>query len=177
MLANVPEGLLPTVTLALSSGVQRLVARHALVKKLSSVETLGSATVICTDKTGTLTQNEMTVREAWAGGQAYEVTGVGYEPTGKFVANGQPARVDQPALQAFVRAAAMCNNARVLAPDGDTPKWTILGDPTEAALLVAAAKAGFDQEQERANCPRVHTLPFDSLSQADVGHRARHAAR
>jgi Ca2+-transporting ATPase len=162
VLANVPEGLLPTVTLALSSGVQRLVKRHALVKKLSAVETLGSATVICTDKTGTLTQNEMTVREAWVSGREFIVTGVGYEPKGEFTTDGgRPVPPGDPALYQVIRAAAFCNNAHLLPPNGEK-KWGILGDPTEAALLVAAEKAGFDREKERAALPRVHQLPFDS---------------
>jgi magnesium-transporting ATPase (P-type) len=162
VLANVPEGLLPTVTLALASGVQRLVGRHALVKKLSSVETLGSATVICTDKTGTLTQNEMTVREAWANGQAFQVTGVGYEPKGQFEVDGQPAGPDCAELWALASAMAFCNNARLLAPEPGKASWSILGDPTEAALLVAAAKAGVDLASQLAVLPRVHTVPFDS---------------
>ena len=161
VLANVPEGLLPTVTLALSSGVQRLVKRHALVKKLSAVETLGSATVICTDKTGTLTQNEMTVREAWVSGRAFQVNGVGYEPTGEFVEDGHPITPSDGDLRQLVRVAAFCNNAHLLPPNSEK-KWGIIGDPTEAALLVAARKAGFDREQERAALPRVHQLPFDS---------------
>jgi magnesium-transporting ATPase (P-type) len=170
VLANVPEGLLPTVTLALATGVQRLARRNALVKRLSAVETLGAATVICTDKTGTLTENQMTVREAFAGGREYLVTGLGYEPRGEFrpqpPAEGRPAAVPAEAagadLRALARAAAFCNNARLVPPDPGRAKWSILGDPTEAALLVAAAKAGFDLDRERLDEPRVHQLPFES---------------
>ncbi len=117
VVAFVPEGLLPTVTLALAMGVQRMAKRNALIKKLSSVETLGSCTVICTDKTGTLTQNEMTVREAWVAGRRLTVTGVGYEPTGEF----QPAGLGrdvlrQPISASCVLAAALCNNAKLVPP-------------------------------------------------------------
>ncbi len=162
VLANVPEGLLPTVSLALSTGVQRLAQRNALVKKLSAVETLGAATVICSDKTGTLTQNQMTVREAWVAGRSLTVTGIGYEPKGQFLENGQPVPSDDEELQQLLRAAVFCNNARLLPPDENDPHWDILGDPTEAALLVAAAKAGIDPEQVRTEEPRVLQLPFDS---------------
>jgi len=161
VLANVPEGLLPTVTLALATGVQRLARRNALVKKLSSVETLGAATVICTDKTGTLTQNEMTVREAWTAGHRYTVSGVGYEPSGAFQADGRPLKPDD-ALGRLARIAAFCNNARLLAPDASRPRWEILGDPTEGALLVAAAKAGFDLGDALERAPRLRQLPFDA---------------
>jgi P-type Ca2+ transporter type 2C len=161
VLANVPEGLLPTVTLALATGVQRLTRRNALVKKLSSVETLGAATVICTDKTGTLTQNEMTVREAWTACHAYTVSGVGYEPIGEFLVGDQPVRADAD-LARLARIAALCNNARLLAPGESRSRWEILGDPTEAALLVAAAKAGFDPSAELERSARLHQLPFDA---------------
>ncbi|MCL4395476.1 MAG: cation-transporting P-type ATPase [Chloroflexi bacterium] len=177
IIANVPEGLLPTLSLALASAVQRLVKRNALVKRLSSVETLGSATVVCTDKTGTLTQNEMTVREVWVGARALVVTGVGYEPKGTFVADGRTVTLaDSPDLHWLVRAAAFCNNARLLSPDGDLSKWGILGDPTEGALLVAAAKAGFDTELELQALPRIHLLPFESRrKRMSVIHTARGA--
>ncbi len=175
VLANVPEGLLPTVSLALASGVQRLVKRNALVKRLSSVETLGSATVICTDKTGTLTQNEMTVREAWTGGRALQVSGVGYEPKGEFAFDGRTVTLaNSPDLQWLVRAAAFCNNSRLLAPSDSQPKWGILGDPTEGALVVAAAKAGLDVEREQKALPRVYQLPFESRrKRMSVIQRAR----
>ncbi len=117
IVANVPEGLLPTVSLSLAMGVQRMAGRNALIKKLSSVETLGCTTVICTDKTGTLTKNEMTVREIWVDGPAHRGLGSGYDPAGEFHSDGQPLDADQrKALQLLVRAAASCNNARLIDP-------------------------------------------------------------
>ncbi len=161
VVAFVPEGLLPTVTLSLAMGVQRMAKRNALIKKLSSVETLGSCTVICTDKTGTLTQNEMTVREAWIAGRRLAATGVGYEPKGEF----QPAQGSQDALAADLRelalAAVLCNNAKLVPPKGEKG-WTVLGDPTEAALLVAGAKAGLTLGDAAKDYPRLRELPFDS---------------
>lgn len=156
IVAFVPEGLLPTVTLALAMGVQRMAGRHALIKRLSSVETLGCTSVICTDKTGTLTQNEMTVRELWVADQRLTVSGIGYAPTGKISAGADPADLRQLLL-----SAALCNNARLLPPNGTTSQWTILGDPTEAALLVAARKGGVTADAEQ-QMPRVQEAPFDS---------------
>lgn len=148
IVANMPEGLLPTVTLALAVGVQRLTQRHSLVKKLSSVETLGSTTVICSDKTGTLTQNEMTVREVWTNFKTFRVTEVGYEPTGQFIdETGKPASEKVlKDLRPMMRTAIFCNNARLRPPGREEPRWRILGDPTEAALIVAAKKIGLDDE-------------------------------
>ncbi len=163
VVANVPEGLLPTVTLALAMGVQRMAKRHALIKKLSSVETLGSTTVICTDKTGTLTQNAMTVREIWMAGSKLRVTGNGYEPQGEFLAaSDKPVDPRGGDLSELLRGGMLCNNARLLSPNGDNAGWTVLGDPTEAALVVAAAKAGITPESERARYPRTFELPFES---------------
>jgi Ca2+-transporting ATPase len=170
IVAFVPEGLLPTVTLALAMGVQRMAHRNALIKKLSSVETLGSCTVICTDKTGTLTQNEMTVREAWVAGQRLTVTGVGYEPKGKFLAVEGLSKREGPRLAPskaegdlyeLLVGAAMCNNAKLVPPQEDKG-WTILGDPTEAALLVAAAKGGAPYAEVIKQLPRLRELPFES---------------
>jgi Ca2+-transporting ATPase len=164
IVALVPEGLLPTVTLALAMGVQRMADRHALIKKLSSVETLGCTTVICTDKTGTLTKNEMTVRDVWVNGQHVEVSGTGYAPSGDFARAGEELNEDQlKALEILMRAASLCNNARLIPPATPDETWTILGDPTEAALLVAAKKAGFDYEAELDKTRRVFELPFDSV--------------
>lgn len=164
IVALVPEGLLPTVTLSLAMGVQRMANRHALIKKLSSVETLGCTTVICTDKTGTLTKNEMTVRHVWVEGQEIEITGGGYDPSGDFHHGGKPLNDKQrEALQILMRAASFCNNARLIPPSGPDESWSILGDPTEAALLVAAKKAGFDYEEELGGARRVIELPFDSV--------------
>jgi P-type Ca2+ transporter type 2C len=164
IVALVPEGLLPTVTLSLAMGVQRMAGRHALIKKLSSVETLGCTTVICTDKTGTLTKNEMTVRDIWVNGEHIEVSGSGYAPSGDFLRNGKELTTAQrDALQILLRSAALCNNARLIEPGDDDASWTILGDPTEASLLVAAKKAGFDFEGELRASRRVYELPFDSV--------------
>lgn len=164
VVALVPEGLLPTVSLSLAMGVQRMAKRHALIKKLSSVETLGCTTVICTDKTGTLTKNEMTVRYLWANGERVEVTGAGYDPAGQFViGDATLSGVGIEVLHELLRAAAFCNNARLIAPSADGENWSILGDPTEAALLVAAKKAGFDYDAELRRSRRVLELPFDSV--------------
>ncbi len=163
IVAFVPEGLLPTVTLALAMGVQRMAKRHALIKKLSAVETLGCTTVICTDKTGTLTQNEMTVRRLWAGRQEFTVSGYGYEPKGHIERGGKVlAGGSDPDVTTLLTAALLCNNARLLPPNGDSPRWTILGDPTEAALVVAAAKYGLQADTLSACQPRQRELPFDS---------------
>jgi magnesium-transporting ATPase (P-type) len=161
IVAFVPEGLLPTVTLALAMGTQRMAKRHALVKRLSAVETLGCTTVICTDKTGTLTQNEMTVRGIWNSGQKFEVTGNGYQPVGDFLLNGKLVSPTQN-LTHLLLAAGLCNNSRVLPPDEESERWTVLGDPTEAALKVVANKAGIVLEEEEEHAPRIQELPFES---------------
>jgi magnesium-transporting ATPase (P-type) len=163
IVAFVPEGLLPTVTLALALAVQRMAKRNALVKKLSAVETLGSCSVICTDKTGTLTQNEMTLCNLWVAGQSLELTGVGYDPEGWILAEGKP--IAQPVngdLRMLLLAAGLCNDSRLLPPDGSDRAWTVLGDPTEAAMRIAAAKGGLDLEAEDKSSPRLRELAFDS---------------
>ncbi len=170
IVAFVPEGMLPTVTLALAMGTQRMAKRNALVKRLSAVETLGCTTVICTDKTGTLTQNEMTVRELWLPGRPLTMTGVGYDPEGEILEADRPVpKPVQGDLRRLLAAAALCNNARLLPPeesstgaDGPSDRWSVLGDPTEAALIVAASKAGLDVESESRACPRLRELPFES---------------
>lgn len=166
IVANVPEGLLPTVSLSLAMGVQRMAHRGALVKKLSAVETLGSATVICTDKTGTLTQNRMTVEKLHVDGQTIEVCGTGYEPTGGF-SIGQ-RRLDKTALEhsgatRLLTAAALCNNASLIAPSEKTQEWRISGDPTEGALIIAAAKAGLDMPRLQTAFSRVAQIPFERV--------------
>jgi len=169
IVAFVPEGMLPTVTLALAMGVQRMARRHALIKRLSAVETLGCTTVICTDKTGTLTQNEMTVNSVWLPAGKFSVTGVGYSPTGKIRLDGRAGGTapggelpHEQDLHGLLVAAGMCNNARLIPPNDENPSWTILGDPTEAALRVAAQKGGIDLEAEARRTPRIRELPFDS---------------
>ncbi|MFI0821248.1 cation-translocating P-type ATPase [Streptomyces sp. NPDC021098] len=154
MVALVPEGLPATLSVSLAIGVRRMARRHALIKQLLAVETLGSTTVVCTDKTGTLTRAEMTVAQVWAGGVAHTVSGVGYAPVG--------AVSDPEAVLAVLRAAALCCNARLVPPSG-REGWRVLGDTTEGALLVAAAKAGLDVEAEEAAAPRVAEYPFDSV--------------
>ena len=161
IVAFVPEGMLPLVTLSLAMGTQRMAQRHALVKRLSAVETLGCTSVICTDKTGTLTQNEMTVSDLWVGGRRIAVTGVGYAPEGQLLEGGRPVAATGE-ISEVLRAAALCNNARLLPPNGESPRWNILGDPTEAALLVAAQKGGLDLEAERETLPRLREFPFES---------------
>jgi len=157
VVANVPEGLLPTVTLSLALATQRMARRNALVRRLSSVETLGETTVICTDKTGTLTENEMTVQQIWTLGGVYEVEGVGYEPHGRFRQDGRI--LDPRPLAGLLRAGLLCNDSR-LVPGADG--WSIIGDPTEGALVVLAEKGGLHSRQEAARYPRLAEIPFDS---------------
>ena len=164
IVAFVPEGLLPTVTLSLAMGVQRMAHKHALIKKLSAVETLGCTTVICTDKTGTLTQNEMTVTGIWLPDEKYSITGVGYLPKGEILPIGKNngGHSFGEDVQMLLIAAGLCNNARLVFPKDENLNWSILGDPTEAAILVAAKKCGIDLDTEAQHTPRLRELPFDS---------------
>jgi Ca2+-transporting ATPase len=161
IVAAVPEGLPATVALSLAMAIQRLAQQGVLVKKPAIVETLGMISVICTDKSGTLTQNQMTVRQAWVSGHELTVTGVGYEPRGDFKPNpaGKPFEND---LHALLTAAALCNNARLTPPTPENPQWTCLGDQTEAALRVTALKDGMDEQTLSNIYPRIHELPFDA---------------
>jgi Ca2+-transporting ATPase len=185
IVALVPEGLLPTVTLALAMGVQRMAKRNALVRRLSAVETLSATTVICTDKTGTLTKNEMTVRALWipngSGGcrgamlapwgsrgegrgdhpsPYIEVSGAGYDPTTGTI--DLPPQMEAPwQVHLLLAGAALCSNAHLVHPLGES-RWQEIGDPTEAALLVAALKANFNLEELQAQYPRLREVPFDS---------------
>jgi potassium/sodium efflux P-type ATPase len=166
IVALVPEGLLPTVTLALALGVQRMAKRNALVRRLSAVETLSATTVICTDKTGTLTKNEMTVRTLWVppesgnGDDGYvALTGVGYAPDGEIqIAPDTPLR---NSVKVLLAGAALCSNAR-LVKTSTLNLWQEIGDPTEAALIVAAMKGGFQMETLHDQAPRKREVPFDS---------------
>ena len=160
MVAIVPEGLIPTVTLSLAMAVQRLARRGVLVKRLSTVETLGTVSVICTDKSGTLTQNQMTVREVWVARHRISVSGVGYNPNDSDF-GGDDAAVREE-LNALLTAASLCNNSRLNAPTADHPMWSCLGDQTEAALRVVARKGGLDESEVAEEYPRVHELPFDA---------------
>ncbi|HXF48384.1 MAG TPA: cation-transporting P-type ATPase [Verrucomicrobiae bacterium] len=163
IVAFVPEGLLPTVTLSLAMGVQRMARRNALVKTLSSVETLGSTTVICTDKTGTLTQNEMTVTDFWVGGRKLKLTGVGYHSDGQVLEAGRPVSVHfQPDLQELLTAASLCNNSRLVSSGSVPGVWTPVGESGEAALRVAALKAGLNGEEIERLYPRISEIPFDT---------------
>jgi magnesium-transporting ATPase (P-type) len=160
IVANVPEGLLPTLTLSLALGVRRMAGRKALVKRLSSVETLGATTVILTDKTGTLTENEMTVRQLWTSGFDYRVSGTGYEATGRVEAVGN--NPGDGIVVELLRTAALCCDAHVVEPQGTRRRLEVTGDPTEAAILVAACKAGISRDALKS-WPRLAELPFDSL--------------
>ncbi|HSK84761.1 MAG TPA: HAD-IC family P-type ATPase, partial [Rubrobacter sp.] len=150
----VPEGLLPTVTLSLAMGAQRMAARHALVRRLDSVETLGSTTFICTDKTGTLTRNEMSVVEAWTPAGRARISGTGYEPTGRVEAGEEAI----PLLRTLARAAVRCSTGRVAQKEG---RWIARGDPMEAALEVFARRLGIDVEADEASAPVTKRFPFD----------------
>ena len=161
IVATIPEGLPATLTLSLAAAVQRLASKGVLAKKLTIVETLGTVSVICTDKSGTLTQNQMTVREVWVTGQKLKVSGVGYDPSGKF----EPTPKNkswEPDLLALLKAATCCNNSRLNAPTPEHPNWTSLGDQTEAAMKVVALKAGIVEHELNMEFPRVHEIPFDA---------------
>ena len=158
--AAVPEGLPATITVTLAIGVQRLVKKNVIIKKLNAVETLGSTSVICSDKTGTLTKNEMTVKEIFLSNDFIQVSGVGYIPEGQFIKNQsliQPEKDHN--LMHLLTIATACNNANIIKEDGH---HLITGDPTEAALLVAAKKTGIDRHHLEDTMPRLHEFPFDS---------------
>ncbi|HEX2642161.1 MAG TPA: cation-translocating P-type ATPase [Thermoanaerobaculia bacterium] len=162
--AVVPEALPAVVTISLALGVQRMVKRHVLVRRLPAVETLGSVSVIGSDKTGTLTRDEMTVRHLSVAGQAYEVTGAGYAPAGSFLLGGREVELPEPLLE-LLRAAALASDADLVRDGEPTEAGAgIHGDPTEGALVVAAAKAGLDKRQLDARFPRVGEIPFTSES-------------
>ncbi|NPV27708.1 MAG: calcium-transporting P-type ATPase, PMR1-type [Firmicutes bacterium] len=187
--AAIPEGLPAIVTIALAIGVQKMIRRQAIVRKLPAVETLGCATVICSDKTGTLTKNEMTVRQIFVNGQTIQVTGEGYEPRGEFELKGKPlTKKEREGLDKLLKIAAMCNNAqlkreKLSVKDWITGKkgnreWSISGDPTEGALVVLTAKGGVTQKELEKQEPRLTELPFDSerkrmsvVCQKDNGQR------
>ena len=158
----IPEGLPAVVTIALAIGVQRMARRNAIIRKLPAVETLGSTTVICSDKTGTLTCNEMTVTELWTPQTSARVSGIGYAPEGAFTVDGQPVEQLPEPLRELVVAAALCNDAALNRENGE---WTITGDPTEAALLVAAAKNNLDLDALGSERPRLDAIPFASENQ------------
>jgi Ca2+-transporting ATPase len=156
----IPEGLPAAVTIVLAIGVSRMAKRQAIIRKLPAVETLGSTTVICSDKTGTLTENQMTVREILAGGNVYEVTGTGYDPAGELRLDGAAVTVvEHPALAECLLAGVLCNDSVILHEDG---RRTVQGDPTEAALLVAAGKGGLVHADAQRASPVLDSIPFES---------------
>ncbi len=158
--AMIPEGLPAVLTITLPIGVARMAKRHAIIRHLPTVETLGSTTVICSDKTGTLTRNEMTVQEIWAGNETYTVSGVGYAPQGEVQQNSQKVDIyKNKALTELLRAGLLCNES-VLKEDREG--WKVEGDPTEGALLAVAYKSGLDLKQEQQAYPRIDTIPFES---------------
>ncbi len=158
--AAIPEGLPAIVTIALALGVQRMVKRHVLIRKLPSVETLGCATVICSDKTGTLTQNEMTVRKIFADGKSFDVTGAGYAPVGNFSSRNKPlTEIDQRTLKLVLGIGVLCNNAYL---KQENTAWKVIGDPTEGAILSAGAKIGVWKEELSNKFPLRYEIPFDS---------------
>ncbi len=158
--AVVPEGLPAVITVTLALGTQRMVRRNALIRKLPAVETLGSVTTICSDKTGTLTQNKMVVQSVYTNNSVFRVTGEGYAPTGEFQLNGQKIPVDEyPEISALLVACAVCNDSVLQKEQGE---WAILGDPTEGALLTLAGKASIEKDQWNSKLPRVAEFPFSS---------------
>jgi len=158
--AAVPEALPAVVTISLALGVRRMAKRHALIRKLPAVETLGSTTFICSDKTGTLTQGKMTVRRIYADDRSFDVSGVGYEPEGEFYVGGEPVGVEaESALERLLQIGALCNDTALTASGRI---WEVSGDPTEGSLLVTAAKAGLWPEELNRQFPRLGEIPFSS---------------
>ncbi len=178
MVSMVPEGLPVAMTIALAVGMQRMAGRKAMVRRLAAVETLGSTSVICSDKTGTLTRNEMTVTTLWLpDGRTVEITGAGYAPEGKLLTDGKElSAAADPALLALLEAGVLCNDAQLVPPDAADPRWRPLGDPTEAALLTLAMKGCVDPAALRQQYLRRAEIPFDSATKmmaTQHGHSAR----
>jgi Ca2+-transporting ATPase len=156
----IPEGLPAVVTVTLAIGVSRMAKRNAIIRKLPAVETLGSATVICSDKTGTLTENQMTVQAIYAGGHQYTVSGVGYAPQGEILLDDKPVDLNtDKGLQECLLAGILCNDSQLDNKDG---KWEVMGDPTEGALIASANKAGFSQSTLTKQMPKLDAIPFES---------------
>ncbi|WP_114782496.1 cation-transporting P-type ATPase [Botryobacter ruber] len=156
----IPEGLPVAVTIMLALGVSKMAKRRAIIRKLVAVETLGSTNVICSDKTGTLTENQMTVQKIVAGGTAFEVSGIGYRPEGEILESGKAVYLaGNKALEFCLKAGMLCNDSAIKEKDG---LWTVEGDPTEGALIVTARKAGFEETQLEQEQPRKDTIPFES---------------
>jgi len=158
--AAIPEGLPIVVTITLAIGVARMAQRQAIIRKLPAVETLGSTTVICSDKTGTLTRNEMTVKLVYDGEKVYELTGTGYDPQGEILEEGRPVKAGADhQLALLFRIGLLCNESKVLEEEGI---YRVDGDPTEGALIVAALKAGLNLDEEREKFPQLFLIPFES---------------
>lgn len=156
----IPEGLPAVITVTLAIGVSRMARRHAIIRKLPAVETLGSATVICSDKTGTLTENQMTVQAIYAGGHQYTVSGLGYAPTGEILIDEKPVNLNgEKGLQECLLAGLLCNDSHIEKKDD---KWIVMGDPTEGALIASANKAGFSQSSLAKQMPKLDGIPFES---------------
>jgi len=157
--AAIPEGLPAVITIALAIGVRRMADRRAVVRHLPAVETLGSTTVICSDKTGTLTRNEMTLQVAWVAGSEYRFSGIGYAPHGQVEHGGMRLEAPPDGLRELLIPAVLCNDAVLREEQGE---WTVTGDPTEAAMVTAGRKAGLDEQELRSRHPRLDVLPFES---------------
>ncbi|MEH2106542.1 cation-translocating P-type ATPase [Nostoc sp.] len=165
IVSAIPEGLPAIVTVTLAIGVSRMARRKAIIRKLPAVETLGSTTIICSDKTGTLTENQMTVQKIYAGGQDYTVSGIGYAPDGEILMNGQPVDFNADghiALWESLEAGLLCNDSHIEWGDG---QWDLVGTPTEGALIAAANKVGLTQANLEQELPRIDTIPFESQFQ------------
>jgi magnesium-transporting ATPase (P-type) len=177
MVACVPEGLQVTVSTSLALSVLRMSKHQVLVKRLSAVQTLGSTTVICTDKTGTITKGEMTAKRIWIPGLQIEVSGTGYEPIGELTSNGRMLEeAENKRLDKLVEAGALCNNSKIAPPSDEKKLWSVIGDPTDAAFLVLALKNDMNLAQLEKARPRLSLLPFDSnrkrissIHQTDTG--------
>jgi Ca2+-transporting ATPase len=161
--AMVPEGMTATITVALALGVSSMARGKVLIKRLSAIETLGATTVVCTDKTGTLTRGQMTAVEIRVDSRKFNVTGTGYEPLGQVEdTNGNPVSIQEGTLLEAIQCAALCTTARLVPPEQPGEEWHVLGDPTEGALLTMAAKAGITVDTLTSRYPRIALLPFDS---------------
>lgn len=164
MVACVPEGLQVTVSSALAINVSKMVKRNVLVKRLSAVQTLGSVTVICTDKTGTITKGEMTVTKIWVDNKVIQVSGIGYTPIGDFTIDSRTLEKDEVGgLEKLLEISALCNSAKVEPPSDRNRSWSVIGDPTDGALLIAGLKYGLNSQNMLVNKPTVHMIPFDSM--------------
>ena len=158
--STIPEGLPAAVTITLAIGVNRMAQRRAIIRKLPAVETLGSTTVVCSDKTGTLTENQMTVQEIFTGGQTYAISGTGYQPEGQILFGDAPVNIStHPALHECLLAGVLCNDSELVFEDD---RWKAQGDPTEVALIVVAAKVGLREAELKERLTRVDSIPFES---------------